>query len=490
MRILSTCLRGVLLTLGLAAAQSCSQRTKELPSPVADAAAPGVSVAEAQNWYQTTHPGLLTATTATEATAGLAATAPTTSTAQLAWQRARSVGAGAQQLILVPFAGDAALFAHSSIAAPRYLIVAKQTANTLDGKILEFILPRTTQPVDTLALFTSLYRSYQRGSLVAPAQGEGYVFLYSATYQYLTGRRFEQGRFLPGAARLAFQPRPGSTPGNSAKSATVDGGATTNMAPPISSPCLDWYSGETGKYITTTGDCSYGGGGGDVPPAYTGGGGPAGGGSPGPSGYGGGGGGGSSNTSITATTVLVVPPDIPVTDIKQYLKCFNTNQPATLTVYTRQPTPGTSDTWSINGGVGHAFVSISQNGITRVFGFYPTSKTAIISDSPGVFGDNSQTTYTVSISKQIFGGDLYSLLQYTYAKANASYKLPLYNCTDFAIGAAAAAGLNLPDTWGQWGGISGGSNPGNLGQDISTMPLPAGAQRGGSGISPANTGGC
>ena len=331
---------------------------------------------------------------------------------------------------------------------------------------------------------------------MAPTQGEGYVFLYSATYQYLTGRRFAQGRFLPGAARLAFQPHPGTAAGSGTKPAVAKEATTANKAPAVGAPCLDWYSGETGKYITTTGDCNGlgSGGSGDVPPVYTGGGGPCGGscgGSTGPSGYGGGGGGGSSSTTIiTATTVLVVPPDIPVTDIKQYLKCFNTNQPATLTVYTRQPTPGTSDTWSINGGVGHAFVSISQNGITRVFGFYPTSKAAIISDSPGVFGDNSQTTYTVSISKQVFGGDLYSLLQYTYTKANASYKLPLYNCTDFAIGAAAAAGLNLPDTWGQWGGVSGGSNPGNLGQDISTMPLPAGTQRGGSGISPANTGGC
>ena len=202
MKIISTCLRGVLVTLGIAATQSCSHQAKELPAPVATS----VSISEAQNWYQTTYPGLLTATASDEATTSLAATIPTTtSMAQLVWQRALTAGTGAQQLILVPFAGDAALFAHGSVAGLRYLIVAKQAANTLDGKILEFLLPRTAQPVDTLALFTSLYRSYQRGSLVAPAQGEGYVFLYSATYQYLTGRRFEQGRFLPGATRLAFQ---------------------------------------------------------------------------------------------------------------------------------------------------------------------------------------------------------------------------------------------------------------------------------------------
>jgi len=212
----------------------------------------------------------------------------------------------------VPFTGDAALFAHGSVTGLRYLLVAQQTGNSLDGKILELLLPRTTQPVDTLALFTSLYRSYQRGSLVAPTQGEGYVFLYLATYQYLTGRRFAQGRFLPGAARLAFQPHPGTAAGSGAKPAVVREATTANKAPAVGAPCLDWYSGETGKYITTTGDCNglgSGGGSGDVPPVYTGGGGPCGGscgGSTGPSGYGGGGGGGSSaSMQLTSAMILV-----------------------------------------------------------------------------------------------------------------------------------------------------------------------------------------
>lgn len=410
----------------------------------------------------------------------------------------RGRGAGAQQLLIVPFAGDAALFAHSSVAAPRYLIVAKQSANTLDGKILEFILPRTTLPVDTLALFTSLYRSYQRGSLVAPAQGEGYVFLYSATYQYLTGRRFEQGRFLPGAARLAFQPHPGSAPGSSAQAAVAEGGATTNMAPPIGAPCLDWYSGETGKYITTTGDCSGlgSGGSGEAPPVYTGGGGPCGGncGSPGPSGYGGGGGGGSSTSmQLTSTMVLVNRPDVPVTNIKQYLKCFDTNQPATLTVYARQPVQGTNDTYAFRNlkpDVGHSFISITQNGITRVMGFYPTSPLSIFVTATGIFGDNSQTAYTAKASMLINGGNLYSLLQYIYSTDGKNYDLQTYNCIDFAIQAAHAAGVDLPDTWGRWGGIGGGSNPGSLGNDLIEKPLPATVEKGGAGTSPSNKGTC
>ncbi|MGI4821327.1 MAG: hypothetical protein ACRYFV_08965 [Janthinobacterium lividum] len=454
-----------------------------------------MSISEAQNWYQTTYPGLLTATASDKATTSLAATTPaTTPAAQLVWQQALTAGTGAQQLLLVPFAGDAALFAHGSFTGLRYLIIAKQTTNTLDGKVLEFLLPRTAQPVDTLALFTSLYRSYQRGSLVAPAQGEGYVFLYSATYQYLTGRRFEHGRFLPGAARLAFQLHPGTATSSTTKSAIIDGGATTNMASPIGATCLDWYSGETGKYITTTGDCSYGGGG-DVPPVYTGGGGPAGGGSPGPSGYGGGGGGGSSNTSITATTVLVVPPDRPVNDIRQFLKCFTVSQGATYTVYAKQPVPGTTDTYVFGPNgipiVGHTFISITQNGITRVLGFYPTSSAAPLGPVTSVMGDDSQHPFDVSITTPISPNSLNNVLNYLYASLSNTYSLQNNNCTDIGIGASAQTGLILPDTQGTWGGVWGGSNPANLGQDMRTVTLPTGATRNTTGgTAPANQGGC
>lgn len=208
-------------------------------------------------------------------------------------------------------------------------------------------------------------------------------------------------------------------------------------------------------------------------------------------GGGGGGGDGDGSAMLTPTRVVVVAPDKPVNNIQQFLKCFVTNQNATLTVYARQPVPGSNDTWSLSGGVGHTFISISQNGITRVFGFYPTSGVSIIHNATGMFGDNSQTPYTTSITTTITGSNLNNLLQYTYANSNNTYDLNNYNCTDFGIGAAAAAGLHLPDTYGVWGaGYGGGSNPGNLGHDMSTMPLPRGAQRGSAGTSPSNNGGC
>ena len=186
-------------------------------------------------------------------------------------------------------AGDAALFEHSSHTGTRYLIVTASAPNALSGHLVELLLRRTADPVDTVALFSGLYRGYRSGPWTAPAHGDGLVLLYSADYRYLTGRRFRGGHWLPGTAWLGMQPHSVGSANRSTTSSTgaAGGGGTSNVEAPI--PCIDWYSGSTGEYITSTGDCSSGGGG--VPGVYTGGGGPGGGGPAGSGGYGGGGGG-------------------------------------------------------------------------------------------------------------------------------------------------------------------------------------------------------
>lgn len=268
----------------------------------------------------------------------------------------------------------------------------------------------------------------------------------------------------------------------SANSTTVP-----SNTPSLLALCYDYYvvyytnGVETGRDFLYT-NCSGGGGSGG-----------GGGGDGGSSGGGGGGGSGTGTTgAISPTTVLVVPPTTPVNNIQEYLKCFTASQAATFTAYAQQPRPNHPDTWAPSASgpnVGHTFISITQNGITRVLGFYPTSDKAIFDDGPGVIGDNSQHAYSVRITTTISPGSLNSLLTYIYSHSNDTYSLTDYNCTNFGIGAAGAAGLTLPNTYGDWG-IGGGSTPGTLGQDMRTMPLPVGATRSLSGTSPANTGGC
>lgn len=262
-------------------------------------------------------------------------------------------------------------------------------------------------------------------------------------------------------------------------------GTTSKLAQPV---CYDYYvvyydntGAEVGRdflYTDCPGEGTGGGGGSD---------GGTGGGGTGPYGS------TPDPSGLSPNAVVLIPPTTPVQNVRDFLKCLTISQSATLAVYAAQPRPGTDATWAgnpLSPRVGHAFLSITQNGITRVLGFYPTSSISFVQDASGIIGDDSNHDYSVRISTTISPSQLANMLTYIYGNSNATYVLPDYNCSDFLIGAAGAAGLYLPDTYGQWGGISGGTNPGNLGQDMRNMSLPAGATRTLSGTAPSNSGGC
>jgi hypothetical protein len=173
---------------------------------------------------------------------------------------------------MVPLASDAALFTHSSHTGTRYLVVTRTPTGALTGQLLELLLRRQVAPLDTLALLASSYGAYQSGRWTGPVPGEGVVLVYSATYQYLTGHRFQHGHFVAATARLAFHPHLAGRPGASAPSrrAAPNGAVTASFTQmPDLTTCTDWYDGNTGGYLTTTGDCG-GWDGADYVPPYTG----------------------------------------------------------------------------------------------------------------------------------------------------------------------------------------------------------------------------
>ncbi len=288
---------------------------------------------------------------------------------------------------------------------------------------------------------------------------------------------------------------PSSQRPTSAKSSALDtaGGEVTTS---LFTVCYDYfqvYYDNTGAEVGRSflySDCGGGGGGGT-----SGGGGYGGGGGGDGSGGGGGGGGtGGGGETLSPNTIMVLPPDKPLLDIVNYLKCLNITQSATLTVYVAQPVSGSADTYNVEAGginVGHAFISIIQNGVTRTFGFYPKSSRAAVSPVSSVIGDDSQHYYDVSITTKISPDGLGRLLNYVYISTANDYSLQHNNCVNFIIGACAQADLILPDTKGVWLGLFSGSNPGNLGQNMRDMTLPAGARRSViSGTASANAGGC
>jgi hypothetical protein len=254
LKSLPVSLRAAVFALLAVAFHACTPHLEELPTP---AASPALTVRDAQNWYQSTYPTAALPSGPQPGTASANATAANGSGATppvLVWAHARTLGQGNQQLVLVPLAGDRALFADRRWQGTRYLIVARNAAQALNGNVVELLLRRTSTPVDTLALFSDLYRGLVSGQPAAPAQGEGLVMLYSADYRYLTGRRFRNGRLLPGASRLAFLPYRGDV-GNKNTGKALGTPPQSRLA--SGSACTDWYDVSTGAYIMTTGNCTF-----------------------------------------------------------------------------------------------------------------------------------------------------------------------------------------------------------------------------------------
>jgi hypothetical protein len=79
--------------------------------------------------------------------------------------------------------------------------------------------------------------------------------------------------------------------------------------------------------------------------------------------------------------------------------------------------------------------------------------------------DNSGHAFDVSASREVTAEQFDRALNYARVGLVQNYNLNDYNCTDFAIGVARAAGWQVPDTQGSWP-IGHGSNPGDLGEDL------------------------
>lgn len=190
-------------------------------------------------------------------------------------------------------------------------------------------------------------------------------------------------------------------------------------------------------------------------------------------------GGSGGGGSITPSLVLLGPSN-KISDINDYLKCINLGQNAVLVIYVDQPTPNSSDTWSgsvYNPNVGHTFIAIQQgDGIRRVLGYYPdTTVDPSAPNDPRAFGNDQGHSFDVAISIPINPNQLLDVISYI-SNSPTSYNLNTYNCTDFAIAVGNLVGLNLPDSYGTWPG-GGGSNPGNLGQEIRNMTFPPNVYR-------------
>lgn len=184
---------------------------------------------------------------------------------------------------------------------------------------------------------------------------------------------------------------------------------------------------------------------------------------------------------------VAVGPDTPITDMTDYLSCFNTSQGASITIYADQPKTGSHNLLGPD-RVGHAFISIQQGSIIATLGFYPESSVGSIVPNgltldptdflptPGVFGNDQGHTCDVSLTVPINSGGLTNLINglISVAVSNPVYNLGSSNCTDIALLLfESTTSIDIPNCNSPrpyWNG----QTPGTLGEVIRTMPTPAG----------------
>ncbi|WP_299337558.1 hypothetical protein [uncultured Psychroserpens sp.] len=195
-----------------------------------------------------------------------------------------------------------------------------------------------------------------------------------------------------------------------------------------------------------------------------------------------------------------------ISDIVDYMSCFDLTQPAEITLYVDQPKPNSPDPYRITLNpfdpvdVGHTFIAIKQGTITRVLGYYPIPDTINPSNDPSenviscasILRDDSDHEFDVSISNTNVTPTQLTNIYNSITGSEPTYNLNTYNCTDFGIDIINETNTNVPNTDGTWPRGGNGSNPGNLGQDIRGMTnLPSGVTTNTTGgTSVSNSGTC
>ena len=205
-----------------------------------------------------------------------------------------------------------------------------------------------------------------------------------------------------------------------------------------------------------------------------------------------------SSRPLPKIALVTKGPNI-IANIQDYFKCFTnvggSDHTYTVTVCVDQPVPGTREPWRLQSSpgsssaasnpvdVGHTFLIFSETSggktITRNVGFYPNSAVYPWSQSAqGQLNDNEGTSYNISLTVTITNAQFFNMLNYASQGNNPGYLYDMSsnNCTTFVIHTLQAGLVNLSSQIGSWTSGS-GYDPGDLGEDIRTMPLSSNMSR-------------
>lgn len=183
-----------------------------------------------------------------------------------------------------------------------------------------------------------------------------------------------------------------------------------------------------------------------------------------------GGPGGGSGGALNEDPNVLQAPLLPISNVDQYLSCFDEKKPGTITLYADQSFPGSDEPFTILGKMGHVFLGLEQqingNVIRRAVGFHPASSVNPFNNTsaPSILGNDEGRTYDIKLTIQLTADQMQNVLGAIY-QYQGTYDLEKYNCVDFVLDVAQAGGKTLPRTSGWW--IFGqGRNPGSFGEDL------------------------
>ncbi|MGN7723594.1 hypothetical protein [Chitinophaga sp. 22620] len=172
--------------------------------------------------------------------------------------------------------------------------------------------------------------------------------------------------------------------------------------------------------------------------------------------------------------LAVLPPAKPISNVQQYLSCFDPRTNAKITFYADQPEAGSSQLFTTKEKVGHAYISIEQYSggriVRRTVGYHPFEPIAPFFTIEGrsQLGDDSNSEYDVRLSVPITSSQLQTVLALV-ENYNPHYHLENYNCTNFVLDISDACGLHIPRTKGWWL-VGSGLNPASFGEDLKKIP--------------------
>ncbi len=175
-----------------------------------------------------------------------------------------------------------------------------------------------------------------------------------------------------------------------------------------------------------------------------------------------------------------ISPDHPVKNIVQELRCFTISSQNTysVSVNVNEPNPTTRELTNLAAEhmAGHTFITLKEqfpDGSTMVrnIGFYPMN-----SAKPGsgvdksVFGDDSETPYSVSLSIALSAAEFSTFRNAVYGQQDRTYFLDGFNCTNSVMTSFNAINVTLPSTIGR-NAFFIGNNPADIGEDIRELEL-------------------